>query len=110
MKIALASDHAAFDLKAQLVAWLREEGHEVADLGTDDPIPYEPAQFCDLSEVHDDPNACGCHDCQAFVSWARAHFTQEAITEAQARIKQAEVAIAAADFDLWRIENGWPLT
>jgi ribose 5-phosphate isomerase B len=35
MKIALASDHAAFELKAQLVAWLREEGHEVADLGTD---------------------------------------------------------------------------
>jgi len=34
MKIALASDHAGFGLKDELVAWLREQGHEVADLGT----------------------------------------------------------------------------
>lgn len=34
MKIAIASDHAALDLKAELAAWLREQGHEVADLGT----------------------------------------------------------------------------
>lgn len=34
MKIALASDHAALDLKAELAAWLAELGHEVADLGT----------------------------------------------------------------------------
>ncbi|KRB86437.1 ribose 5-phosphate isomerase [Sphingomonas sp. Root710] len=33
--IAIASDHAAFDLKAMLVAWLREAGHEVIDLGPD---------------------------------------------------------------------------
>ncbi len=31
--IAIASDHAAFDMKAALVAWLREQGHEVLDLG-----------------------------------------------------------------------------
>lgn len=31
--IAIASDHAAFDLKAALIAWLRDEGHEVRDLG-----------------------------------------------------------------------------
>ncbi len=31
--IAIASDHAAFDMKANLVQWLREEGHEVLDLG-----------------------------------------------------------------------------
>jgi ribose 5-phosphate isomerase B len=35
MKIALASDHAALDLKADLAAWLTGLGHEVADLGTD---------------------------------------------------------------------------
>ena len=34
MQIALASDHAGFDLKAALVAWLRDEGHEPLDLGT----------------------------------------------------------------------------
>ena len=33
MKIAIASDHAAFDLKAELAGWLRELGHEVIDLG-----------------------------------------------------------------------------
>lgn len=33
MKLAIASDHAAFALKSALAAWLREAGHEVADLG-----------------------------------------------------------------------------
>ena len=33
MKIAIASDHAAFGLKAELAAWLRDLGHEVEDLG-----------------------------------------------------------------------------
>ena len=35
MKIAIASDHAAVALKAELRDWLIEEGHEVADLGPD---------------------------------------------------------------------------
>lgn len=35
MRIAIASDHAALDLKAALRDWLIEEGHEVADLGPD---------------------------------------------------------------------------
>lgn len=33
MRIAIASDHAAFALKDMLVAWLGDEGHDVADLG-----------------------------------------------------------------------------
>lgn len=33
MRIAIASDHAAVGLKADLVAWLGDEGHEVTDLG-----------------------------------------------------------------------------
>jgi ribose 5-phosphate isomerase B len=42
MRIAIASDHAAFELKAALREWLIEEGHEVADLGTDgaDSVDY----------------------------------------------------------------------
>ena len=42
MRIAIASDHAAIDLKAQLADWLREQGHEVADLGPDshDSVDY----------------------------------------------------------------------
>ena len=35
MRIAIASDHAAFDLKSELRDWLIDEGHEVADLGPD---------------------------------------------------------------------------
>lgn len=33
MRIAIASDHAALDMKAALHEWLVEMGHEVADLG-----------------------------------------------------------------------------
>ncbi|MCW2369149.1 MULTISPECIES: ribose 5-phosphate isomerase B [unclassified Sphingobium] len=33
MRIAIASDHAATDLKAALAEWLREQGHDVNDLG-----------------------------------------------------------------------------
>jgi len=35
MKIALASDHAGFQLKQGLVTYLNEAGHEVIDLGVD---------------------------------------------------------------------------
>ena len=35
MRIAIASDHAALALKAELRDWLVEQGHEVADLGPD---------------------------------------------------------------------------
>ena len=42
MRIAIASDHAAFALKAVLAAWLRDGDHEVLDLGpaTDDRVDY----------------------------------------------------------------------
>lgn len=33
MRIAITSDHAAFDLKTALADWLRMSGHEVDDLG-----------------------------------------------------------------------------
>jgi ribose 5-phosphate isomerase B len=35
MRIAIGSDHAGFSLKGSLITWMREQGHEVADLGTD---------------------------------------------------------------------------
>lgn len=34
MRIAIASDHAAFALKQALVPWLQDQGHVVDDLGT----------------------------------------------------------------------------
>lgn len=41
MRIALAADHAGFPLKQDLLAALREQGHEVVDLGTDGPEPVD---------------------------------------------------------------------
>lgn len=35
MRIAIAADHAGFELKQNVVAHLRSAGHEVEDLGTD---------------------------------------------------------------------------
>jgi ribose 5-phosphate isomerase B len=35
MKLALASDHAGYPLKKHLVDYLREQGHEIVDLGVD---------------------------------------------------------------------------
>lgn len=34
-RIAIASDHAAVEMKSALVGWLRDSGFEVLDLGTD---------------------------------------------------------------------------
>ena len=42
MRIALSADHAGFALKDELAAWIREQGHEVLDLGTNssDSVDY----------------------------------------------------------------------
>ena len=45
MRIAIASDHAAWELKAALADWLRGEGHELLDLGTDGPASVDYPDF-----------------------------------------------------------------
>ena len=42
MRIAVGADHAGFDLKQILVAYLRQRGHDVIDAGTTsaDPVDY----------------------------------------------------------------------
>ncbi|GAA0479968.1 ribose 5-phosphate isomerase B [Parasphingorhabdus litoris] len=42
MRVAIASDHAAIEMKAALVEWLTEAGHDVDDLGpmTTDSVDY----------------------------------------------------------------------
>ena len=45
MRIALAADHAGFVLKDELVRWLREQGHEVGDLGTNSPDSVDYPEF-----------------------------------------------------------------
>src|SRR5437867_3567246 len=48
MKIALASDHAGFDLKNHLKAWMEERGFEVLDLGA---FNTEPSDYPDFAEA-----------------------------------------------------------
>lgn len=45
MRIAIASDHAAFGLKETLAAWLRAEGHDVLDIGTNGTASVDYPDF-----------------------------------------------------------------
>jgi ribose 5-phosphate isomerase B len=45
VKIALGSDHAGFRYKQAIAAYLRHEGHEVLDFGTDSPDPCDYPLF-----------------------------------------------------------------
>ena len=47
MKIAIASDHAGYPLKALLIPHLKGLGYEVADLGTDSPD--KPVDYPDFA-------------------------------------------------------------
>ncbi len=46
MRIAVASDHAGFDLKAAVKDHLATAGHTVIDCGTDSPAPVDYPGFC----------------------------------------------------------------
>ena len=46
MKIAIASDHAGFQLKASLIEYLASQGHEVRDHGTDSEASVDYPPFC----------------------------------------------------------------
>jgi ribose 5-phosphate isomerase B len=46
MQIAIASDHAGFALKEALKPFLREEGHELLDLGTNSDATVDYPVFC----------------------------------------------------------------
>ncbi|MFZ5475964.1 MAG: ribose 5-phosphate isomerase B [Myxococcota bacterium] len=47
MRIWAGSDHAGLNLKDKLVAWLREQGHEVEDVGTHD---HDSTDYPDYAE------------------------------------------------------------
>jgi len=57
MKIAVASDHAGFPMKATVIEVVKSAGHEVVDLGTNDT---EAVDYPDYAEklgrlIHEDP-------------------------------------------------------
>ena len=41
MKIVIGSDHAGFPMKVEILAFLRERGHAVLDVGSYDPAPVD---------------------------------------------------------------------
>ena len=45
MHIALAADHAGFELKEKIAAYLKEAGFEILDLGTHDGEPVDYPDF-----------------------------------------------------------------
>jgi RpiB/LacA/LacB family sugar-phosphate isomerase len=49
MKVALAADHAGYDLKQSLLAYLNKQGYEVLDLGTD--TGDEPSDYPDFAQL-----------------------------------------------------------
>ena len=53
MKVACGFDHAGFPLKETVLAALRDDGHEVIDLGTDstEPVDYPDVALAVCSEV-----------------------------------------------------------
>ncbi len=57
MKIILANDHAAYQMKAVLKPWLREIGYEVEDLGShsDESVDYPDFAHALATEVAKNP-------------------------------------------------------
>ncbi|MEM9040310.1 MAG: ribose 5-phosphate isomerase B [Actinomycetota bacterium] len=45
-RVAIGSDHAGYDLKSHLVAFLTDAGHEVVDHGTDSTESVDYPEFC----------------------------------------------------------------
>ena len=45
MRIVMTADHAGVDLKDELAAWLKEQGHDVLDLGTNGPESVDYPRF-----------------------------------------------------------------
>ncbi|MEM9748285.1 MAG: RpiB/LacA/LacB family sugar-phosphate isomerase, partial [Actinomycetota bacterium] len=45
-RVAIGSDHAGYDLKSHLVAFLGDAGHDVADHGTDSTESVDYPEFC----------------------------------------------------------------
>jgi RpiB/LacA/LacB family sugar-phosphate isomerase len=51
LRVAIAADHAGFELKAQLAPWLAESGHEVLDFGTDSTVPVDYPDFAEAASL-----------------------------------------------------------
>ena len=60
MRVAVAADHAGFDLKQLVADYLRAAGHQVTDLGTDSPD--QPDDYPDFAQKLGEAVAAGRAD------------------------------------------------
>jgi len=51
MRIAIGADHAGFDLKQIIAAYVRHLGHEVIDEGTDSDAPVDYPDFAEAVSI-----------------------------------------------------------
>jgi RpiB/LacA/LacB family sugar-phosphate isomerase len=51
MRIVLGSDHAGFEMKQQILEFLRGLGYEVLDVGTNNPSPSDYPDFAEAMAV-----------------------------------------------------------
>ena len=61
MRVALGVDHRGFLIKDELVAFLKDEGHDVIDCGTDstESVDYpDTAEAVSKAVRHPDPDLC----------------------------------------------------
>ncbi|WP_165252538.1 ribose 5-phosphate isomerase B [Adlercreutzia sp. ZJ304] len=74
MRISIASDHAGFEQKQQLTQYLRDKGHDVADLGpeNDDRVDYPDFAEAVARSVADDSSRFGVLVCGTGIGMAIA--------------------------------------
>ena len=51
MRITIGSDHAGFELKKALADYLRQQGHELVDVGTDSTAPVDYPDYAEAVAV-----------------------------------------------------------
>jgi ribose 5-phosphate isomerase B len=56
VRVYLGSDHAGFELKAAIISWLGEAGHEAVDCG---PVSYDPQDDYPVYVIHAAQRAIG---------------------------------------------------
>ncbi len=66
MKIAVANDHAAIELKQEMVEYLRSLGHEVADLGFNEDPALKP-NYAEYGEIVGRAVVSGEYDCGVLI-------------------------------------------